>query len=247
MKKPYQKYIILSSDRNGTNLLSGLLNSHPMITSHHECFRTEFFQTGDHGGFIDRFLLRPYRDAFPIPFIHSYIYRWYSQKIRAVGFELFYKHARKEKSVNIWNFIRNSNNIKIIHLKRINLLRTYLSLITAYKTGLWLTIDRSQIHPISVHLSAKKCRAFFIMTDIYRNYFDTFFQHNKVLHVTYEHLVNNQNKEIRRILSFLHVPYQNLHCPLIKINTQSLKQSIQNYAALKHNFKSTKWSVFFEE
>lgn len=244
MNRNYQKFILLSSERNGTNLLTGLLNSHPMIVSHHECFRPLFFQTGDHTGVIDRFILRPYRDAFPVPFIRSYIYKRYPKQIHAVGFELFYKQG---KSLDIWNFLRNTNNIKIIHLKRINLLRTYLSLTIASKTNIWITTDQNQIHPISVYLSANKCRAFFIMIDMYRAYFNAFFQHNNVLQITYEDLVNNQEKEIHRILSFLQVPYQELHCPLIKINTRSLKQSIKNYAALRCSFASTKWSIFFEE
>jgi len=247
MSTDYQKFIILSTHRSGTNLLTSLLNSHRQIKMNGECFRPSYFDATLHHSFFIRILLTTYRNVLPIHFLQSYIYRPYPRGIRAVGFELFYTHNRKGWSKQTWQYIQNTSKIKIIHLQRKNLLRSYASLRIAEKTNLWNTANPKKITSITIELDYTACRQYFLATEAYRKFFDTYFQNHDCLSITYEDLVASRNRETKKILRFLNVPNQMLSTSLVKLDTRSLSDIVQNYAQLKRRFSKTKWASFFND
>ncbi len=240
MNTPYQKYLILSVHRSGTNYLTSLLDSHPYIVSHYEVFREYFF----HGQHV---FWKGIRWISPEYFLNRYVYHHYPGFIRAVGFELQYSHARHGREKSIWGYLHNHKEITIIHLKRMNLLRMYISFLLATKSGIWTTTKERALPPTPIELDYDFCRMFFVYIEHKRSYFDGYFQHHNVKQLTYESLTANTTKELRSIQNFLSVPPLRLHSPLKKINVYTLQQIIKNYSSLKRSFAQTAWARFFDE
>jgi hypothetical protein len=51
---------------------------------------------------------------------------------------------------------------------------------------------------------------------------------------------------MRRVQSFLNVPYRLLRPVTAKLTTRPLDQSIQNYEQLKREFTAPSWAEFFD-
>lgn len=120
--KKYDKFLILSRSRTGSNLLRSLLSSHPDVICLGEIF-------GSVGNEVKNDIIKS-----PIKYLKRIAFGYHKKNIKSVGFKIFYYHPEFKCSTNIWNYLENQNNIKIIHLKRKNILRTILSRKIAGKT-----------------------------------------------------------------------------------------------------------------
>lgn len=239
MNTVYQKYIILSTYRSGTNLLTSLLNSHPRIVSHHEVFREEYFLRGFFHWKLLRFM-------FPVVFLRAHVFHAYPKLIKAVGFELQYDQARTGRKKGVWKHIQTHNDIKIIHLKRKNILATYLSYVIANKMKQWTTTKNQSYPRFYVELDPRECMQYFLDIRRYRVWCDMFFHKSNVLQVTYEDLVARQSHETARILEFLQLPQFPLSTKLKKQITQPIEESILNFDELKRRFTSGQWKEIFQ-
>ena len=183
----YSKFIILGAARTGSNMLVQALNSSPELT----CFGELFHPNLDFLGFnvegYDNFdnKDRALRDGDLPAFLRERVYCAHPEATQAVGFKLLYGH--------VWGFpgllgaLTEDTEIRVLHLKRRNLLRTMLSLKIAETTGVWLEDRRLTLanigtalrHPLRVAtrlrrplrrppasrvkltLPVEECRAFF--------------------------------------------------------------------------------------
>ncbi len=259
----YKKYIILATQRTGTNLLADLLKSHTNIVSYFEIFWKENRQLGK--GFI------PFNDykmynlsvKFPVEFLNQYIFRNYSEKIEAVGFKLMYNQLSKYKIDEIVNM--HDNSINIIHLKRRNKLKTLVSYRLAEKNNVWSQFQQEKpkfvpeirkniitknTQPYSIKtikLSIKECEKYFKLISKQEKVFDQVISKNPVLPLFYEDMKVNIDSEMNKLISFLNISYEKLTSLTVKQNSLPLSQSIQNYYELAEYFKNTRWGIYFEE
>ena len=114
----YKKFIVLTRNRTGSNMLISMLNSHPSIYARYEIIRTLNGNT--------------------VPNIMNKFYSRYPRFVKAVGFKIFYYHPGDDESGTVWNELRRMENLYIIHLKRRNILRTVLSKEIAHVTEAWI-------------------------------------------------------------------------------------------------------------
>ena len=113
----YQKLVILGRQRTGSSLLMMLLHSQPKVDMQSEVFRLLEGKT----------CRTVWKETF------SKKLPW----IKYAGFKLFYNHPDDSEDREVWEILNADTSVKIIHIKRENLLRTYVSKLVAIKTGAW--------------------------------------------------------------------------------------------------------------
>jgi len=226
-KKDYSKVIVLSRSRTGSNLLINLLNSHPNICFYGEVFRDMQNQTFDH----------IYNSVFSAkPFF-----------IKVVGFKIFYYHPEDQDSKDVWERLINEKDLKVIHLKRKNILRTLISRKIAEENNFWTQNSKhNNISNKQISLGREECRTFFGKTKNWEQQYDKLFKDHPKIEVFYESLVSSLTKEeLGRIQSFLGVEVKNLKTNLQKQNPENLDDLIVNFDNLKESFRNTSWEHFF--
>jgi LPS sulfotransferase NodH len=172
-----------------------------------------------------------------------------------VGFTLHYLHARNEEWKDLREYLR-SNDVKVIHLKRRNLLDRYLSQQLAEISGEWVAYENPSEKPTEpVRLDPKECLKDFHTAIWFEQLADEFFDDSPKLEVSYEDLVDNPEKESRRLLDFLGVEFHELSAKTLKQQTKKRSEIIVNYDELKDHvingvsggWAKEAWLDFFEE
>lgn len=214
------KFVILARSRTGSTWLMKLLSSHPDINIYGEILGSGALKTGSKRAFAD-----------PIKFIKDVFRRG---KV-ATGFKLFYYHARGESLNAIWEWLGKTKEIKIVHLKRRNILRTHVSKMLYSRNYKPRKIDYDS------------CLKAFRDTRRYEKEAEEFFGDHPVTTVYYEDLQNNPTKVCSKILKFLGLSQRPLKSRMKKQNRKRLSQNVLNYAELKRQFVRTEWAHFFDE
>lgn len=246
----YTRFVIVSQQRTGSTLLQMLFASHSNICSLGELFnpreeiRKKSLKVAKH--------LKPGDD--PIEYLENYVYREYPEHIKAVGFKLFYDHARNSKWKPIWDYL-SSSRIRIIHLKRRNLLDRYLSLQLAKRSDEWIAFkghSRSSSEPIL--LDPAKCLQDFHRCTWLQDEADNFFQANPKIELFYEDLSIDSHGECSKLQSFLGLELEELSTNMVKQTRKKKSELISNYEELKQKFHlyeskgwaKKEWLDFFE-
>ena len=118
----YARFIVLGRSRVGSNLLRGLLNAHPSIETYGEIFRDCGCLDWDHLGYFQSSSMRSLIVRDPVTFLDQRVLGRYPGAVRAVGFKIFYYHARDGAHAAVWPYLQRRADLKVIHLKRANLL-----------------------------------------------------------------------------------------------------------------------------
>jgi len=245
----YSKFIILSRSRTGSTLLRYFMLSHPKIRSYGEVFRET------------QLTRKAAIQKDPIHYLDKTIFKPYPKYISAVGFKLFYYHLRRvpdysplirvphEVDVQLekfWEHLKAMTDLKVIHLKRKNILKTHLSRELAFQTKQWAATSKKDQKPVNITLDYEGCLKAFEMTRQWEEMGDAFFSSHQKINIAYEDLASDPSGTMRTIQDFLGLPYKELTAGLKKQNSRPISETITNYAELKEKFESTPWSVFFE-
>jgi LPS sulfotransferase NodH len=250
--KEYTRFVVLGSPRTGSNFLCSAINTHSQITAFGELFRWP----GTIGWDLLAFRYWPYGQSEnslnlirsePIEFLKTQVFKAHPKCTASVGFKLFYFHAREGNWKRVWNYLANEKNLRIIHLKRKNLLGAYLSHQRALLTNKW--VYKSKETPINppMKLDPRQCSTFFKETREWERQCDIVFRDHPKIEIFYEQLSNNFRQTIFRIQKFLGVNYEKLVPATYKQARLPLSIDIENYLELKEDFQGTRWAVFFEE
>lgn len=241
----YVKFILLGRSRVGSNLMRSLLNDHSRIEAYGEIFRNRDSMDWDHLGEMQTEQMHQMLLEDPVTFLESRVFRPYPGPTAAVGFKIFYYHARDGRWASIWPFLQAQTDWHVIHIKRRNILKTHLSRKRAEVTDSWVNTTGSREKPVSVLLDYDECLADFQKTRAWEEEADAFFANHPLLQVAYEDLAADYETEMRRVQAFLGVPQEPVRPSIHKQSHQSLAEAITNYAELKQKFKGSPWSDFF--
>ena len=246
----YMRFIIVGRSRTGSNLLRSLLNAHSQVESYGEVFRSPAREAmdWDHTGVLrqsDRMHRLLLED--PVSFIGTRIYRRYPAGIAAVGFKIFYYHAQEGNWQAVWPALQQQTGIRVIHMKRRNMLSTHLSRQRAELTDVWVNTSGQVEQPLAIHLDYEQCLADFQRTRAWEEACDTQFAGHAKIELFYEDLAQDNDREMRRVQTFLDVDYQPVTPTIYKQTQQTLAQAIANYDELKDRFAGSPWAGFFEE
>ncbi len=245
----YTRFIILGRSRVGSNLLRGLLNSHPEISVFGELFQNpEIFDWALPGHRKTKKILRIRQDD-PKKFIENYVFHRFPVNTRAVGFKIFYYHAQSENWKPVWDYLKQNKDIRVIHIKRENILKTHLSRKRAILSGAWVeTNKKSQTRKVGpIHLDYENCLEDFKQTREWEHQFESFFKDHPSFEVIYEDLAADHQRTMTQIQEFLSVSPHQVEMQTYKQSRRNLSQAIDNYDELKARFKGTEWETFFVE
>lgn len=243
----YTRFLILGRSRVGSNFLRGLLNSHSQITVFGELFQNKVEIGWAMPGYRQsKGVLNLFHEE-PVRFLEEKVFHPFPQDVAAVGFKLFYYHARDEAWQPVWGYLREHVAIKVIHLRRENILKTHLSKQQAKTTDVWVNTDSVQEKRPGVTLSYEGCLEAFTSTRRWEQEADAFFADHDKIDVVYERLAADYQPEMARIQAFLGVPAQPPAPQTFKQPARPLSEAILNYGELKERFAGTEWASFFVE
>lgn len=245
----YQKFIVLTRARSSSNFLISLLQSHPRIRAFGEIFprRKKQIYWG-YPKYPRSSNILKMREEEPIKFLDQVVFRKYPPPVSAVGFKLFYDHAQAGEEKQIWEYLYQDKDLKIIHLKRENLLKVCLSYHIAKITNQWIVNNENyQKNNVVVKLDYDECLKLFEETKKSSEEYDSFFNEHQKIEVIYENLLHNSMQETKRIQQFLGVKLERLYSLTLKQNRGALPERISNYYELKEKFENSPWSKFFTD
>ncbi|HOU98651.1 MAG TPA: Stf0 family sulfotransferase [Bacteroidales bacterium] len=253
----YRKFIVISTQRSGTNLLVNLLRSHSNVVCYTEIFKENnrplwCFQKTDS---------KTYQLAqkYPVDYLNHYFFRNYSENVKAVGFKYMYNQLRTQKIKKVIQNFHKEQDL-IIHLKRKNKLRAYLSLKLMEESKISAKlISENELGKFQNKKPSgiENFKPVYIKSDELKTYIETTYiaekQHSELIknqnHITvfYENLLKEMVKTANQIIINLGLPIEELTILNEKQNKYLLSESILNYAELKKEFAETEFASFFEE
>lgn len=141
----YVRFIILGHARTGSNMLAFSLNSSPHIICFGEIFlpmrgTIGYFVKGYDNSSVDDRALRN-RDFKR--FLEERIFCAHPRAIHAVGYKMAYVHFPWFPGLLEW--MTGDTELRVLHLKRRNLLRLLVSLRIAQTTGKWMDVQPATI------------------------------------------------------------------------------------------------------
>jgi hypothetical protein len=235
-------------------MLVHLLRSHPEICSHGEIFSPAKIEgiTGTYldkcragPEFIDRLSAERNRD--PIKFLYKIALDL--QGKRAVCFKLKYEELMLPEYKALREEIVNDRDFRIIHLRRENLLRRYLShYIVNYVTRVTMAIHGQVIPEVPrVELNPHECQRDFEAIRSRELEFVELFAQHPTFSVSYEEMVARDAEKIGALLDFMGVSPRELTTTTRRLGCNDLRQVIANFEELRTYFAGSPYSKFFEQ
>ena len=244
--RSYRRFVVVSVARTGSTLLTNLLNAQGQVLAFGELFRGDGAIGWDRWPFYSHqnARLRRLHETQPIAFLATEVFRRWPRPIAAVGFKLFYYHARTGAQAQVWDYLRADPAIAIIHLKRRNILEQYVSLRVAHESNVWSTSSpRPPAEPI--RLDPDACLRHFEEVRAQETQCETFFGPGRMHSVDYEDLVADRAGTMARIAACLGVELGPLKAKIVRQRTQPLSAAIANYDELREAFAGSPWEAFF--
>lgn len=253
------KFIIVSHQRSGSAFFTTLLNSSPQILCLRECLLLREVGPASEYNFV-RFLTRHLPPNIHSIFqlapeeqntlfkqhIESYLEETFAERpgVEAIGFKFMYDQIRRFPMAIRW---MERKGVYVIHLIRRNTLKTILSWLTRTERG--FPHSTEPVPPVKVRVDCKplKNELHFIRGNIEKHRKD-FSQQFRYLEVFYEDLVKFRERELLRIGSFLGLgPLGHLNTDLVKLNSDSIKDIVENYDGLEFTLKGTPFYPLLQE
>jgi len=243
----YTRFIILGMPRTGSNFLASSLRSHKNIITYGELFSEQSRMRRDIlwdiKGYQTTQKALVLRDEDPIGFIETLVFKKMPVSVQALGFKLFY-HQADENWECVWPYLE-SQELKVLHLKRKNYLKVFLSLSVAMRTKQFVSTNKKVIRQQPIELDYEDCLRWFERSKEWEQKYDTYFKDCMMLY--YDDLVSDYDRQMRAIQEYLNVSVCDVSSVLKKQAQLPLNKAIENYGQLKSRFSGTEWEVFFEE
>ena len=254
--------------------LTDALNSHTQII----CFGSVFeagadfvsFDVAGHYNFSpqDRVL----RDRDFAEFLRTRIFGEHSGGVGTVGFKLQYK--------NVFGFpgllkhLIADQDLKVVHLRRHNLLRSLISLRLAQTTGYYhrkplrlgwrrlataarhpaRAIERLRVHfaqrdyrPSGLTLTKEECELYFREIRWSEAHYRDLFSEHEWIDVLYEAMVADLQEVLGSVQEFLGVRRQPLTYTQLPLNTAPMREILDNYDELRMAFQGLSNEEFFAD
>ena len=244
-------FIILSSQRSGTNYLAEAIGAHPDVLCEGELFDPAPLRSRERKHFYHYCRRNPIARLLSI-IVPQYMCACYlNQKIKLAyghkvyGFRLMYSQVPGARGIIP---LLETMDFRIVHLVRENFLQRLVSFNLAKKTEIWIKKQATNPKELpTVHLDTTS-----LLDDLttHARTIDSFREqcaNMPILEMTYEQFFTDQESESIRLTNFLGIE----HCGVLqsshqKINTRSLKESISNYQEVANVLSGTEYEHFLD-
>jgi LPS sulfotransferase NodH len=241
----YRRFVVASVARTGSTLLNNLLNAQGHVLAFGELFRGDGKIGWDLRPFnsLQNARLLQLHQTRPVEFLEKAVFRTWPRGIAAVGFKLFYYHARTGPQAQIWDYLKDNPSIAVIHLKRRNVLEQYASLRVAHETNVWSTTTAAP-QPEPIRLTPEACLRHFEEVRAQEAECDALFA-GRIHSVAYEDLVADRTSTMAGVATHLGVELRSLKASVVRQRTEPLSTVIANYQELREYFAGSAWEGFF--
>ena len=251
------KFILLGSGRSGSSLVMESLAEHPEVRIGGEIFHCEeeprrvafsYFQKTNSNGH-DSPHYRSGADAKRF-LEHDLFSQPFDPGVRAVGFKMFYMHARSNpQEKTAWEYLLSNKDLRVIHLIRTNLLAAYISLQVAFITGEWERFKGSTA-PLpevpKLKLDPEDCEAHFNRELAWRQWARESFRSHPFLEIEYERdICVRFEAAMNEVHDFLGISRRPARQVLEKQSRRSPREGIVNFDELKDHFRYTLYEELF--
>jgi hypothetical protein len=136
--------------------------------------------------------------------------------------------------------------VHVIHMRRRNLLRRYVSRELARTTGSWIAIQPAEASR-TVTIDAVSCRLFVEHERRAEAMAASFFAEHDQLDLYYEDLIRDYDRQLERVQTFLGVVPQRLRPSCHKQARNPLSELVRNYSELRHAWEKTPWADWLSD
>lgn len=241
------KFVIISHARSGSNLMVRSLNAHPQVCCFGEVLKPGLrFQDLDRLGFEESQLsdLRYTHQHGTASFADLLFDQAANAGYEAVGFKLFYYHAREAgRDSSIWDAVAKRDEWRFIHLYRANIFGAYLSRQLAIATNSWhhgsgRTDDSDYQTKIAVDLD--DYRAFHGRLKKSIEDARKMLPEGRTITTTYEDFTSDFALRLRGLQEFLEVNPQDTSPPLVKQARRPWQEYVLNAAEVEEALHDTR-------
>jgi LPS sulfotransferase NodH/aminoglycoside phosphotransferase (APT) family kinase protein len=245
----YRPFLVVCAERTGSNLLLGLLRSHEEVFAGGELFNPVLIEDNLLAWSLapqeDLAELNALRRSDPIAFLRRLFAMAARNGHRMIGFKLMYGHG--DQQVRVRDYLAANRELRVVHLKRRNLLRRHLSEERARITGEWATKEGAAAKQLpTLDMDFRACLANFAFIEQKQADYDALFHGHPLLELFYEDLSEDPQAVGARVLSFLGVEgTPKLAVDFARTGIDPLRSAIANYDELKSKLQS--WAGFFTD
>ena len=229
-------FVILATQRTGSNMLCGYLNSHPEILMHNELFNEVGIFSPNKDILQSDINPLQNRDSDPTNFLQkAFLLNNFNQK--AIGFKLFPEHINKsDDHLKLFKSILNDPRIHKIILYRENKLEVCTSML---KSSITSKYTHHNYDWLKLKISPSEFQKFIESYDNYYEWLKLQTKNTPVHFVTYEEIIEDNNESLNKIAKFINVnESDNWNTSFNKQSNLSIKNIITNYDDLKYCFKN---------
>jgi hypothetical protein len=240
-------FIITCAARTGSTMLRYMLDGHPEITCHGEVFTVRGISRGlkadkrpyglsplyDH-------LSQEFKSNTIIDFIPKHLLNRSDEKSKASGFKFKTDEYFNPAFTEVANYVRSNNEIKVIHLKRRDLLAQYIShLMVKEKKSKTVEFKEGKSSPgVAITISISRLMNF--MEDVVSREEKILeeLQDHDTIEVHYEDILEINSQSVKDLQLFLNVTPQPLHTKTKKILSgyrSLIKNESEVIAALQYS------------
>jgi LPS sulfotransferase NodH len=239
------KAIILTTQRTGSTFLVECLDSHPEVRCLGEMLAGGHFWVPD-VVYKSRYATKAYRYLrsgawYPTRMMT----RYFARGDRPVmAFKAMYNHIRPAWTLR---YLRKHTEIRILHLRRHNLLKQYVSnlLLSVKRDKPWQPHATAPVTPASIHVSSDAALAYMRRIRAEYDAHEQLFSSHQRLPLTYETMIDGQflQKDVARaVCAFLGIAEHPMRSKLVKMNPVRLQEMVRNYDELAAAIRGTEFA-----
>jgi LPS sulfotransferase NodH len=262
--EPLRRVAIVATTRTGSTWLGSLLDSHPEIRMEGEIFNLEHAAPSavlDPGAYLNEALAGagPHRvvgfkilyHQARLDYLNSFLAEMDQGRPSQVDWRAHFPvrpvtAKQVPELARAWDRIRDGGT-RIIHLRRRNLLRRYLSheTLMAVSRARWTGLPTSQLPRL--RLAPARLIESFEEVAASAAEIDSHFRESPRLVVFYEELTANLAAQSARILGFLEVRRLRLTGTAPRHPRRPLRETIENYDEVERALAGTPWEAFLDD
>jgi LPS sulfotransferase NodH len=238
------RFVLLCHQRSGSTLLTRALQAHPAVRMHGEILTTsEDEATRRRVHSVDGRFLADGADGADF-LAHVYAPRGEA----AAGFKLMHYHAPSGPAATAWDLLRRDRDLRVVHLRRDDLLACLVSDEIAQQTRVWHVEPGRPLpdEPPPFPLSPDRCRALFERVDGWLARARDWFADRPLVELEYARdLEGDLDATAARIFMFIGVTPIPVERRLRKIARRTPREQIANWDELAAAFAATRWAHLF--
>ncbi len=247
------KAIILTTQRTGSTFLVECLDSHPEVRCLGEMLAGGHFWVPDlvyksrYGTKAYRYLRSGawYPTRMMTRFFDSGRLLSLDIGLRPVmAFKAMYNHIRPPWTLN---YLRQHTEIRILHLRRHNLLKAYVSnlLIAVKRDKPWQPHATVPVPPVSTQVSSEAALRYMRRSRAQYEAHERIFSKHPRLQLSYETMIDGQSLQAdaaREVCAFLGIADRPMRSKLVKMNPERLREMVTNYDELASAISKTEFA-----